>query len=292
MAEGGHGSAPMLVEPVLLGRARCASSAYAVHLFGLVSPADVGAAGYTTFPERRGLNDTACQSRTGWLRAVIAGKEVQRFGSVLPLPDLSYFSGGPPDVPGVPRFPAGIVASMSGRSEIKVSLGINDGTNERWLSFDVGQTIDFVAECATAVFHAPTGYIDVSTTVAPVAQNGLAIDTFLSVHFWEIEEPLQPRGHFTTSRFVLAGTQVTIPVPDGARGFRIEQSPLGAAAANWVGWYGDPNVLAGAIPHAVFSFVPGSRTTPFFEIGDTTHIRSDLDAATDRFFHVVWQIEP
>jgi hypothetical protein len=277
----------------MLGRARCAAGTYAVHLFGLVSAGDLGAAGYTTFPARRGLNRTDCLSRTGWIRAVIAGKEVQRFGNVTPLSDLSIFSGPPADVPTPPVFPAGTVSSMSSRSQIKALLAINDGTNERWLPFDMGQSIDFIAECATAHFMAPAGYIDVATSVPPIAaQNGLAIDAYVSVHFWEIEEPLQPRGHFTTCRFVPEGAQVTIPVPDGAKGFRIEQSPAGAAAVSWTGWYGDPNVLAGAIPHALFSFEPALRRTPFLEIGDTTHIRSDLDAETDRFFHVVWQIEP
>ncbi len=296
MAEGVHPSAsPVLVEPVLLGRAFCASGSYSVHLFGAVNPSVVGApATYTTFPERRALNRTDCKRRkgAGWYRAVIAGKEVQRSGTFGPLTDLSIFSGGPPDLPGVPVFPAGIVASMSGRSEVKVSLGINDGTNDRWLSFDVGQSIDFVAACATAVFHAPAGYLDVATAVPPVPpQTGLLIDAYVSVHFWEIEEPLQFRGHLTRHLFVPADTQVVIPVPDGAREVQIVQSTIGDAAAVFTLWYGDPTILAAATEHGTLAFEPGLRQTPIKFVGDSTHLRSDL-AETDRFFTVVWQIEP
>ena len=279
--------------PVLQGRARRASAPRTVQLFGAVNTSEIGApVTYAAFTQREGMQADRCTSRLGSFRIAMTGREVQRTGNLTPLTIQQINSGTPP--PASP--PPGIVSSMGARSQVKVAIGIHDGAScPRYLLFDLGQTIEVAADCITIHWVAPAAFVNVDRFLPGTvpAQAGLVIDALVAADIWEVESPIgEFRGHFTVSQFVAAGAQATIQVPDGTKAVRIFQSPLGNPAVSWTSFYGDPAITAGATACATLAFEPGLRRTPLLEIGDETHIRSDLDGATDRFFHVVFQIEP
>jgi hypothetical protein len=277
------------VDIPMLGRARLVGDHYAVHLFGLINPSIVGdPATFLPFTARRALNRDKCRSRTGVFRIAMGGREVQRSGTFGPLTDTQFFSGAPFFAP-----PSGIVSSADPRSRIKIAVNYDDATpSGRSLLYDVGQTIDLVADCIDVELVMPAGFVDVANTVAVPLVTGLVLDAQISVGIWELEAPIgEFRGHLTETLFVPANVTTSIRVPDGTKEVQIFQSSLGDAAVGFTEWYGDPNVLPAAQEHGAIFFEPGLRQTARKTVGNTSHLRSDIDTMA-RFFTLVWQIEP
>jgi len=286
MMAGGEGALVRAIERVR-GRAILEANERALHLFGSVAAAPVSSLTYQDFVRHETFAANCDCKRT--FRVALGGREIQRsVADVATAPvALSAFNQ--------PAAPAG--ASMTDRSQLKAAINLQDGSigTSRRLLLDIGQTIEFVATCFSIAWLAPLAFIDVTgveaTTTATAT--GLVIDAFLSPGIWEIEAPTGlTRGVLTQHIRVFAGAQVSIPVPDGAKTVQIVQSAGGAQAALFTMHYGDPQVLALTVDAGVIAFDAGQRRTEIVDMADANFLRTDLDAATNRFFTLVWAIEP
>lgn len=261
------------------------------HLFGTIAADPVTPAGATFFSKTKFIYLTRdrCRFRCGVVRIAIAGPEFQRCGENLtPLP-TTIFSNPFLGLPGA-GLPAG--ASFSPRSQIKVVVGFSDDTLcPRKLCFDVGQTIEIVAECCDSVaLLVPENFTIVGNSM-PTAE-GLVVDAFIKAGIWEVESPIGALGgHCTDNLHVPVSVSRCVPVPDGAQEVQIFQSSAGVAAGSFRMLYGDPTIVTCPQEHGVISFEPGLRQTPIKRVGNTTHLCSDIDNLTARFFTLVWRIE-
>lgn len=273
----------------------------AMHLFGSVSPnQELAQLGYLPIPEAGSGWWPKCPpsqicART-WLVST-TGDELQRSIPEAPQGPLHESLFLPQNA-----LPAGVSRSI-GRTQIKAVITANTGSGERRFFADVGQAIELQADTVSVDWMAPSDednvFVDVGMagkrpTPAPT-RAGIVIDARVGVEVAIIENPVGIFDVVFTNHLVVAqNTRGVIVVPPFARELTIYQAAtLGAASVQWEMHYGDPVLLATTVEHGTIPFIPGLRKTePGIELGDTTHLRTDLDANANRFFTLRWTIRP
>lgn len=234
------------------------------------------------FPQRFGIG-TGCE-RLWRIRST--GREVLRFAGNGTTP-LTRSQIEQPS-----QLPAG--ASANEVTHYKKLIKLQSRALTTQLVLDIGQTIELYGFSVDIDILAPANAVEISNAPgsADVDRSGLVADTILAVEILAIEAPLGNRvGRFTQHVSVAANTQETIAVPFGAIGVRIIQTPAGTASTAWNRFIGDPAIHA-SLNVGVLNFTARVSDLSSTEIGDCTHLQTDLDALNDRFYTLIWRIRP
>lgn len=216
-----------------------------------------------------------------------SGREVLR-SSAAPINPLTR-----QQIDNVDNTPAG--ASNNPIVHLKKQIKLQSRTGESNFTFDIGQAIELYGFSVDVDILAPAGTLEVSDSVPAtlaLTATGLVFDAALGIEVLAIETSLgNITGRLTQHLVVLATAQPTIAVPRNAIRLRILQSAVGAASPTWNRFIGDPAVHA-SLNIGPINFVGRISTLQSTEIGDATHLQTDVDAVNNRFYTLIWEIRP
>lgn len=192
--------------------------------------------------------------------------------------------------------PAG--AMLRRRTQLKIAVEASLESGSRLFFLDSNQTIQLNATDVCVSLYAPANLYEpiAPTNLAPSGQiserSGLVVDAIIGVTRARIEgTPGISTGILTSNTFVAANTRAVIQIPPFASSVVIYQTSAGGAAGVFEMHYGDPTI--GSLEVGTIPFIAGARKTqPEILNPDATDIRTDLDAASDRFFAFRWTISP
>lgn len=282
---------------VLLGRATCMSSFQAPQIFGSfasnagvpntwVAQAPLGAVGWAQ-RVGRGQAGPIQSGRERLWRVRSSGLQVLRAtgDSVTPLRREQITNPN--------QLPA--AASRSPILALKKRIKIQGYTEETNITIDIGESIELYGFSVDIDLVGPPGTIVVSdgvSTSLTATATGLVFDAALGVEVLAIEAPLgKKRAKLTQHVPVLLNTQPTIAVPTAATEVKILQTTAGTASTSWNRFVGDPAVHA-SIQTGPITFTGRISDDRANELGNATHLQTDLDAVNDRFYTLIWTIEP
>lgn len=275
------------IETPLGGRAGDAGLPESVYVFGTVSTGVAGV--YNVFnrqtqPFQNPGGGVGCPPRL-WLVSSY-GREIQRFvavggGALAPLGRDTVDQIAPP---------AG--ASLVERSQLGIFVTTTGVGGARTFDLDSGQSIELYGTSVVGGPLMPPGFVVVDgQVVAGVV--GLVVDAIIGCSVIPIEES---QGHGWAYRTIhtapAANTRAIVAIPPGATEVTIYQTGAGAASVVWETWYGSP-AGAQAVQAGVIPWIAGGRKSEPGEIVPSiTHLRSDLDVLNNRFFTLVFRIQP
>lgn len=214
--------------------------------------------------------------------AVHEYRRVDREGALLPLPDTAWST-----------IPAGVTPYTT-RTLLKVRVMAVDGVDARYFMMDANASVAVQADTCCAWIVVPTGTRDVNSLVGDqrnLPLDGLVFDSFIGASISRIENTPGNNSSvpFTQQFYVPATESRTIEIPAYAQELTVYQSLLGNPATIWE-WMLDTGgafVGLGALP-----FDGGTRRTGAADVGAATHLQTDVDPDTDRFFMLRWTIRP
>ncbi len=192
--------------------------------------------------------------------------------------------------------PAGASRSP-GRSQVKLYIAGEASTNARRWYQDVGQTVEFNADCAGVSYFVPSNFYEVAPGQPMPGRDGLVVDVYLSVSIYRLEQAVGNNEVIYTQHIYIPAPEegvssAVIPVPPFATEVTIYQNLLGIASAMWTQWYGDPSVVPLAVQAAGLPWIAGARRTQQESLlPDVTHLRTELDNS-ERFYTLRWVIRP
>lgn len=281
---------PLPNDPLLYGARSFPVGAKGVHLWGSIAP-DATQATYTD-PSIFAMLWRDCADASGGLWQVTTTvKEYRRNVSdvaTLPLPDTA-----------ISQVPAG-VEPFTRRTVVQVRIQANDGADERLFDMDANQSISVVAQRVCVYWLGPSGMVDLLNFTAAqresLRRTGMVIDAFLGLSLSRIEQQPGSNESVTLTRhlYVPAGSRGSIAIPPYARQVTIYQEPtLGSSSIMWTQTLGDPNGVSGFMTLAALPWIVGERKTePEAVLPNASHLWSDVDNQSDRFFTLVWTIRP
>lgn len=209
-------------------------------------------------------------------------RRVDRQNPLLPLPDTAW-SVVPPGV-----------APYTSRTMLKVRVMAVDGVDQRFFWMDANASVAVQADTCCAWIVAPTGTRDVQSLVGEqrnLPLDGLAFDSFIGASISRIENTPGNNSSvpYTQQVYVPRETQLAFEVPPYAQDLTIYQALQGNPSTTWEWMLGTGGAFVGlgAVP-----FDGGTRRTPPSEVPACTHLQSDIDLDTDRFFTLRWTIRP
>ncbi len=262
------------------------TSARTIHMFATVATADTPPDFSTEvdlppgWPQRQ---QTQCE-RLWRLRTSAIG--IQRFtaGALSPI-QLNEFNRS--------ELPAGASEGGSGFFKVLLKIGSTTGATSSFM-IDVGETLEIYAFRVDMSLIGPTGAVEVTPGNRNTLENpGLVVDVQIGASLLAIEESIDNRDAKLTQHLsVLQNTQGTISVPRGAVSLRIIQGIRGSNSGNWTRHVGDPAILATTFTTGTIAFLNRASTESHSAIGDETHLQTDQNNASDRFFTLVWTIRP
>lgn len=282
------------IDPACLSRAseftaRSASVAFrGFHFWASVAPGDIGVEGWVD-PVEGGQLWKQCPMPPGMWQITTTAAEYRRSAgeaTLLPLPDDAY-----------QQVPAG-VDPFTRRSSIQLEVSANDGVDFRLFQMDCNQSVVVVAQDICINWWGPPSTRDVQGKYAPSERpplTGFVIDSFVGISLSRVESAgVNNAVTLTKHLYVPAGTRGSIPIPAYAQEVTIYQEPtLGIASVAWTQTLGDPNGVSGFLPMAALPFIPGQRRSQISTIlPNVSHLWSDIDPDTPRFFTLVWTVRP
>lgn len=212
-------------------------------------------------------------------RVLTEGEDLQ------PLPDRA-----------ISEIPAG-VGPFTRRTVMQLEILASDGVDTRLFQMDANQSICIVAQEICVRWMGPPNTRDVMGllgTERVLPRNGLVIDAFVGCAVSRIEVPPGDNSTVICTKhlFVPATEQGIAIIPPYAKSVTIYQEPTqGVASVMWTQLVGDPataSLSMGALP-----FIAGQRKTqPGIELGNVTHLQSDIDPDNGRFFTLVYAVRP
>jgi len=209
-------------------------------------------------------------------------------GSLLPLDETA-----------LTQTPVGVQPSHR-RTQIQLRVNASDGTSGRMFDMDANQSITVVAQSVCVDWLGPPGTLDVqyftAAQRAAVPLTGMVVDSFLGVSLSRIEESPGENSTAVLTRhlYVPAATRGSIQIPPYAQEVTIYQAPtLGISSVMWTQTYGDPNGLSGSMAIGALPFIVGQRRTQQEStIPNASHLWTDIDPDTDRFYTLSFTIRP
>ena len=174
------------------------------------------------------------------------------------------------------------------------------GSPNRMFDMDANQSITVVAQSVCVDWLGPPGTLDVqyftAAQRAAVPLTGMVVDSFLGVSLSRIEESPGENSTAVLTRhlYVPAATRGSIQIPPYAQEVTIYQAPtLGISSVMWTQTYGDPNGLSGSMAIGALPFIVGQRRTQQEStIPNASHLWTDIDPDTDRFYTLSFTIRP
>jgi hypothetical protein len=196
-----------------------------------------------------------------------------------------------------PLQPGAIERDGVNRTLLKLAIRMTQmGFDDRVYMIDAGYSLDFWAQSVAVQWVSPTGVQELGRLGAePNVEtvDDIVIDGLLGVQILAIETPFGVSAPLTFYRAIEAESVLTLPIPRGARDVTIYQSAAGPASVEWTWSYGDPASFAPVWALGQVPFITGLRRTPTISVvPGATHIVSDVALLQDRFFTVVWTIQP
>jgi hypothetical protein len=188
-----------------------------------------------------------------------------------------------------PATPAG--ASRSNTVTFKTRVRVQSQTGFYEFDMDMGQPVEVFGKSVRAVVLGPSNGFQVTPTTQSNTLQGIVLDAVVRIGINAAEVSLgQTAVRLTSHHFVLRNTRVTIAVPRFARALKI-YTGVGAMPASWERHIGDPAIITSLLTGTV-DFAGPTSIDASNQVGDETHLRTDLDANNDRFFTIVWTIKP
>lgn len=179
-------------------------------------------------------------------------------------------------------------ASFSNRGTTPLRVWLHGHVGGPFFDFDGGQTIEVWAKRITVAPFVPPDFVEIVPGVE-AADTGLVIDSLSQVAIVPIEASRgRNRVLLTVRLHIPQNTVGVIQVPPFARFCQIFQAATGAAVAVYTAFYGN----ATGAPQVQLPTPDTSRAVPRFFCGDFTHIRTDVDGASERQLIAVFEIEP
>lgn len=183
------------------------------------------------------------------------------------------------------------------RTLLKLGITMTEmGFEERTFVIDAGSSLEFWAKEVEVRWMSPEGVDalgDMGPAPAVSTVDDIVIDGLLGVQILAIESPIGAAAPLTFYRAAEAESPIVLKIPRGARDVTIYQSAAGAASIEWTWSYGDPNDFVPVWALGQIPFITGLRRTPTISVvPGATHIVSDIALLTDRFFTIVWTIQP
>lgn len=212
-----------------------------------------------------------------------SGVEVQRFVGD-PTGPLTR-----PEILG-PATPAG--ASRGGSVTYKFRVTVCSLSGNYEFLMDAGQPIEVYGHRIQVAAVGPTNAVEVTPVTDSGTRQGLLIDSIVGASILASEASLgQTEVRFTQHLSVAAGAQTSIPVPEHAVGIKV-YTGSGPVPLVWTTHIGDPAILGTALAVGTINFTGDTSADRSIQIGDATHVRTDINANSARFFTIVWTIRP